>query len=79
MTLRLLTITEAADQLGRSRDFIEGLIDDGGQPPVDRVATTPAPHAWRRTGHRRPAGVPHFSRLPAAGSSTTPAPPTTPN
>lgn len=36
VTLRLLTITEAADELGRSRDFIRRLIA-GGDIPARRI------------------------------------------
>lgn len=34
MTGRLLTVTEAADILGRSRDFVRGLIDDQVVPHI---------------------------------------------
>lgn len=67
-SLRLLTITEAADELGRSRDFIRRLIA-GGDIPARRIGrrwmiAERALEEWINQGMPDPAPVDGIYQIP---------------
>lgn len=66
--LRLLTVTEAAEQLGRSRDFVRRLIASGAVPArkVGRRWFIPARalNQWINQGMPDPAPIDGIYQIP---------------